>query len=58
LALQQLDEAEVLFQRVRAQMPNSPGVYAGLEAVAKERGDSEAQVRWAEERRAREGNKQ
>jgi protein O-mannosyl-transferase len=58
LALNDVTEAEALFKQTLTQMPNSPWAYAGLEAVAKERGDGEAQVRWAEERRARERNKQ
>lgn len=58
LGLKELDVAEGLFQQALTQMPNLPGVYAGLEAVAKERGDSEAQARWAEKRRAREENTQ
>jgi Flp pilus assembly protein TadD len=52
LAVKDVEAAEQLFQQAAALMPNSPGVYAGLEAVAKERGDKDAEVRWAEKRRA------
>jgi Flp pilus assembly protein TadD len=52
--LKELDEAEKLFQQAETLMPNYPGVYAGLEAVAKERGDKEAEARWADKRRALE----
>jgi hypothetical protein len=58
LALKELDVAEGLFQQVLTRTPNSPWVYAGLEAVAKERGDKTAEAQWAEKRRAHEGNKQ
>lgn len=51
LALKNIDTAEQFFQQAAALMPNSPGVYAGLEAVAKERGDKEAEARWADKRR-------
>ena len=51
LALKDIDGAEQFFQRAVVLMPNSPGVYAGLEAVAKERGDKEAETRWADKRR-------
>jgi tetratricopeptide (TPR) repeat protein len=58
LALKDFDVAEGLFQQALTRMPNSPWVYAGLEAVAKERGDKIAEAQWAEKRRAREGNTQ
>ncbi len=58
LALKNLDEAENLFQQTLAYNPQSLGAYSGLEAVSKERGDGEAQARWAEKRRAREENTQ
>ncbi len=51
LALKDLDAAEQLFQQAAILMPKAPGVYAGLEAVAKERGDTAAEARWAEKRR-------
>jgi len=54
LALKDVDVAEQLFQQAATLMPNSSGVYAGLEAVAKERGDKEAEARWADKRRALE----
>ncbi len=54
LALKNIDEAEQLFQQAAVLIPDSPGVYAGLEAVAKERGDKEAELRWAEKRRTLE----
>jgi hypothetical protein len=50
LALKRLDDAETYFQEAVALNPNFPGVYAGLEAVAKERGDVAAQQRWAQKR--------
>jgi protein O-mannosyl-transferase len=52
LAIKDVEAAEQLFQQAAVLMPNSPGVYAGLEAVAKERGDKSAEARWAEKRRA------
>lgn len=54
LALKDVDAAEQLFQQAATLMPNDPGVYAGLEAVAKERGDKDAEARWADKRRALE----
>lgn len=51
LALKEVTVAETLFQQARTLMPNTPGVYAGLLAVAKERGDSKAEARWAEKLR-------
>jgi hypothetical protein len=51
LALKEIVMAEALFQQARMLMPNMPGVYAGLLAVAKERGDGEAEARWAEKLR-------
>ncbi len=54
LALKDLNTAEQLFQQAALLMPDSPGVYAGLEAVAKERGDKEAEARWADKRRTLE----
>jgi protein O-mannosyl-transferase len=51
LALKNIDTAEQFFQQAAVLMPTSPGVYAGLEAVAKERGDKEAAARWADKRR-------
>lgn len=48
LALKEVTVAETLFQQARTLMPNTPGVYAGLKAVAKERGDSKAEAQWAE----------
>jgi tetratricopeptide (TPR) repeat protein len=51
LALKEVVEAETLFQQARTLMPNTPGVYAGLLAVAKERGDSKAEAQWAEKLR-------
>ena len=51
LALKEVVVAEALFQQARTLMPNRPGVYAGLLAVAKERGDGEAEARWAEKLR-------
>lgn len=54
LAVKDVQAAEELFQQAALLMPNSPGVYAGLEAVAKERGDKEAEAHWAEKRRALE----
>jgi len=54
LALKDFDTAEQLFQQAAQLMPDSPGVYAGLEAVAKERGDKEAEARWADKRRTLE----
>lgn len=54
LALKEVAEAEVLFQQARTLMPNESGVYAGLLAVAKERGDSKAEARWAEKLRVTE----
>jgi tetratricopeptide (TPR) repeat protein len=58
LGLNNLDDAEKLFLHTLAYKPQLLGAYRGLEAVAKERGDSEAQARWAEKRRALEGNTQ
>lgn len=55
LALKEVVVAEGLFQQARVLMPNMPGVYAGLLAVAKERGDDEAEARWAEKLRVIEG---
>ncbi|MGE0824453.1 MAG: tetratricopeptide repeat protein [Candidatus Binatia bacterium] len=55
LALKEIDEAEQLFLQAATLMPNSSGVYAGLEAVAKERGDKEAEKQWADKRQALEG---
>lgn len=52
--LKELDEAEKFFLQAKTRMPNYPGVYAGLEAVAKERGDKESEARWADKRRALE----
>src|SRR5262249_46081363 len=52
LAVKDVDSAEQLFQQAATLMPNFPGVYAGLEAVAKERGDKDAEARWADKRRA------
>jgi Tfp pilus assembly protein PilF len=57
LALKRLDDAETYFQKAAALNPNFPGVYAGLEAVAKERGDVAAQDRWARKRRQLEAKK-
>jgi tetratricopeptide (TPR) repeat protein len=51
LALKEVAVAEALFQQARTLMPNSLGVYAGLLAVAKERGDSKAEAQWAEKLR-------
>ena len=58
LALKNLDDAEKLFQQTLGQNPPLPGVYHGLEAIAKERGDKDAEAHWAEKRRAQEGNSQ
>lgn len=57
LALQNLPEAEQFFQLALTQKPQSVGIYRGLEAVAKERGDTKAEAQWAEQRRALEENK-
>ena len=54
LALKDFDGAERLFQQAVRLIPNSPEVYAGLEAVAKERGDKEAELHWAAKRRSLE----
>ncbi len=54
LALKEVTVAETLFQQARTLMPNTPGVYAGLLAVAKERGDSKAEAQWAEKLRVME----
>ena len=54
LAIRNLDTAEQFFHQAAELMPNSPGVYAGLEAVAKERGDKEAESRWANKRQTLE----
>ena len=54
LALKEVAVAEALFQQARTLMPNTPGVYAGLLAVAKERGDSKAEAQWAEKLRVME----
>jgi protein O-mannosyl-transferase len=51
LALKEVAVAETLFQQARTLMPNMPGVYAGLLAVAKERGDGKAEAQWAEKLR-------
>lgn len=58
LSLKNLDDAEKLFEQTLEYRPQLLGAYSGLEAVAKERGDSEAQARWAEKRRTLEGNTQ
>ncbi|NOT53065.1 MAG: tetratricopeptide repeat protein [Deltaproteobacteria bacterium] len=56
LALKEVTVAETLFQQARTLMPNTPGVYAGLLAVAKERGDSKAEAQWAEKLRVMESS--
>jgi tetratricopeptide (TPR) repeat protein len=52
LALKKLDEAETYFRQAMKLSPTSALIYAGLEAVAKERGDAEAAARWAEKQRS------
>lgn len=54
LALKKPDEAEPYFEKAAELQPLYAGTYAGLEAVAKARGDSAAATRWAERRRALE----
>lgn len=51
LALKNLEDADRLFQQALTQRPQSLGVYRGLEALAKERGDKEAEAQWVEKRR-------
>jgi Tfp pilus assembly protein PilF len=57
LALKNPQDAERLFQLALTQRPQSIGIYRGLEAVAKERGDETAVAQWAEKRRMLEGNR-
>jgi tetratricopeptide (TPR) repeat protein len=57
LALKNLPEAEQFFQQALTQKPQSVGIYRGLEAVAKERGDTAGEAQWAEKRRALAENK-
>jgi tetratricopeptide (TPR) repeat protein len=52
LALKKLDEAETYSQQAMKLRPTYAPIYAGLEAVAKERGDAEAAARWAEKQRS------
>jgi tetratricopeptide (TPR) repeat protein len=52
LALKKLDDAETYFRQAMELRPRYAPIYAGLEAVAKERGDAEAAARWAEKQRS------
>jgi cytochrome c-type biogenesis protein CcmH/NrfG len=56
--LKNLGDAEKLFQQILERNRPSPGVYRGLEAVAKERGDKDAETHWSEKRRKLEENSQ
>jgi tetratricopeptide (TPR) repeat protein len=52
LAVKKLDKAETYFRQAMKLKPTYALIYAGLEAVAKERGDTEAAAQWAEKQRS------